>query len=333
MIVSPSQPIPQTPPRPCATAITIDNVRVHFRRRGAKPVQALHDLSLNVPSGQVFCLLGPNGSGKTTTINLITGMLEPTRGSVRVLGANPTRARRKTLQKIALVPQETALYGDLSARENLSFHGHYYGVPAEQLTARIEQMLELVQLRARQHDRVNTFSGGMQRRLALARALLTDPAILLLDEPTLGVDVHSRQAIWEQIKELTTAGKTVFLTTNTMEEAEALADTIAIVDRGTAVAVGTPAKLKARVQHKHLSLQFAASEHAQQAGERLRPHYQARVRGSKVILELERDTDASQVMAQLPSMTAGLPAITNLELRDPSLQDVFLHLTGDALRD
>src|SRR5699024_666926 len=157
---------------------------------------ALKDLNLHISEGKVFCLLGPNGSGKTTTINLINGLNQPTDGNIKVLGLDPIKDMKKIRGMISVVPQETALYNDLSARENLMFHAQYYGLPKSKWHESTDTVLELVGLTNRQHDRVGTYSGGMQRRLALARALLTKPEIMLLDEPTLGVDVQSRNSIW-----------------------------------------------------------------------------------------------------------------------------------------
>lgn len=227
--------------------IDMQLVDLIFNKNTTKEFKALESLTMQIKKGQIFCLLGPNGSGKTTTINLINGLLEPTHGEVTVLGMNPNKSKKSVLQKISLVPQETALYNDLTARENLLFHAQYYGVERKSISSKIDEVLKIVQLTHRMNDRVGTFSGGMQRRLALARALLTDPEILLLDEPTLGVDVQSRNAIWEQIRKLASEGKTVILTTNYMEEAEELGEQIFIIDRGKHVVSGSLRELRKQV--------------------------------------------------------------------------------------
>ena len=186
-------------------------------------LQAVDHLTLSVEQGEIFGLLGPNGSGKTTTINLISGLSTPTSGEVQVMGYDVRRHARRIRQMLGAVPQETALYEELSAWDNLDFHADLFGMPAGEKKARILQMLELVQLQDRKRSRVSTFSGGMKRRLALARALLHDPHLLYLDEPTLGVDVQSRRAIWDYILSLRDQGKTVLITTNSLEEAQASA--------------------------------------------------------------------------------------------------------------
>lgn len=197
------------------------------------PLQAVDQLTLSVEQGEIFGLLGPNGSGKTTTINLISGLSTPTSGDVQVMGYDVRRHARRIRQMLGAVPQETALYEELSAWDNLDFHADLFGMLRKEKKARIMQMLELVQLQERKGSRVSTFSGGMKRRLALARALLHDPHLLYLDEPTLGVDVQSRRAIWDYILSLRDQGKTVLITTNYLEEAQALCERIAILDHGS----------------------------------------------------------------------------------------------------
>jgi ABC-2 type transport system ATP-binding protein len=315
-------------------AVILESVSVAFHRRRSAPFIALDQLSFAAPRGSVFCLLGPNGSGKTTTVNLIIGLLRPAAGVVRVLGLEPSKARARVLESTALVPQETALYNELTARENLLFHGRYYGVEAAHLRGRIDDVLELVQLTARQHDRVGAFSGGMQRRLALARALLGEPDLLLLDEPTLGVDVQSRQAIWDQVRLLASSGKTVLVTTNSMEEAEALADLVLILDRGVRVATGTPAELKARTGTKRLALQFADEALAQAVHARLARQYAVTHEDARLSIELASSEQALLAMQALPELLGSAGAgLVNLELAEPTLQDVFLSVTGRALRD
>src|SRR5947209_14526618 len=206
--------------------------------------RAVDHLSLTVQQGEIFGLLGPNGSGKTTTINMISGLSVPTSGEVRVLGLDVRRQARQVRQILGSVPQETALYEELSAWTNMDFHADLFGIPRKEKKERIIKMLELIQLLDRKDSRVSTFSGGMKRRLALARALLHDPQLIYLDEPTLGVDVQARRAIWDYILALRDQGKTVLITTNYLEEAQALCERIAIIDHGKLVAVDTPEHLK-----------------------------------------------------------------------------------------
>ena len=241
----PDQATPRTPDEATGRTGTVDvtGVTVAFPRRGREPFTALDDLSLAAPEGRVTCLLGPNGSGKTTLLNTVVGLVEPTRGSMRVAGRDPRRERSAVLREVAVVPQETAVYPELTARENLAFHAAYYGMARDLWRRRIGEALDLVGLTARADDRAGTFSGGMQRRLALARALMMRPRVLLLDEPTLGVDVQSREAIWQRVREVAHAGAAVLLTTNYMEEAQTLGDAIVIIDHGRHVVSGTLAEL------------------------------------------------------------------------------------------
>src|SRR5256885_4041152 len=209
-----------------------------------KDFRAVDHLTLSVQQGEIFGLLGPNGSGKTTTINMICGLSVPTSGEVRVMGNNVRHNARQVHQILGSVPQETALYEELTAWANMDFHADLYGIPRKQKKERITKLLELVQLLDRKDSRVGTFSGGMKRRLALARALLHEPQLIYLDEPTLGVDVQSRRAIWDYILAQRDQGRTVLITTNYLEEAQAICERIAIIDHGKLVAVDTPEHLK-----------------------------------------------------------------------------------------
>src|SRR5947209_9302625 len=180
--------------------------------------RAVDHLTLTVQQGEVFGLLGPNGSGKTTTINMISGLSIPTSGEIRVMGYDVRRDIRQIRRLLGAVPQETALYEELSAWTNLNFHADLFGIPRKEKKERIIRVLKLVQLLDRKDSRVGTFSGGMKRRLALGRALLHEPQLVYLDEPTLGVDVQARRAIWDYILYLREQGKTVLITTNYLEE-------------------------------------------------------------------------------------------------------------------
>jgi ABC-2 type transport system ATP-binding protein len=208
------------------------------------PVCALDGLSLRVLPGTVVGLVGPNGAGKTTFIDVICGLVRPSHGTVRVLGEEVAANAATLRARIGVLPQETALYDEVTALQNLRFAAALYGVP--RADARIAEVLDLVGLRARMRDVVRAFSGGMQRRLAIARALLHDPPLLILDEPTVGVDVEARHQIWAHIRLLKAGGRTVVLTTNYLDEAEALCDRVVILRAGKLVAEDTPAALGAR---------------------------------------------------------------------------------------
>ena len=221
-----------------AAAVFVDGVTCNFGKR-----RALDGLSLRVPVGRVVGVVGPNGAGKTTLLDVVCGLLPPDAGTVTVLGLDVARAPRQVSRKIGVVPQETALYEDVSARENLRFAAALYDVPRAE--ARVAELLALVGLEARAADRVSTLSGGMRRRLCVARALVHEPELLILDEPTVGVDVEARHQIWSHIRALRAAGRTVLLSTNYLDEAEALCDRVAMLRDGRLVVEDTPAALVA----------------------------------------------------------------------------------------
>lgn len=291
---------------------------------------ALKDLNLDVNKGKVFCLLGPNGSGKTTTINLINGLNRPTDGNIKVLGLDPVKDMKKVRSMISVVPQETALYNDLSARENLLFHAQYYGLSKSKWHKYADKVLELVGLTDRQDDRVGTYSGGMQRRLALARALITEPDIILLDEPTLGVDVQSRNSIWNHIREFVSEGKTVLLTTNNMEEAEYLADEIMIIDHGEEVVRGTPQSLKEKINQNLLVFRFDSEQSALTAYEYLYDYYETKVDQMTIQVTIPHKDSHFDIMKRVEPLS---DVMVSFEMREPTLNDVFLHFTGRQLRN
>jgi len=291
---------------------------------------AVDDLTLSVEPGEIFGLLGPNGSGKTTTVNMVSGLSRPTSGQVRVMGYDLRTHTRQVRQILGAVHQETALYEELSAWKNLDFHADLYGVPGAQKKARIEQMLELVQLSERKNSRVGTFSGGMRRRLALARALLHDPQLIYLDEPTLGVDVQSRRALWDYILDLKKHGKTVFLTTNYLEEAQALCSRIAIIDHGRLVALDAPDKLKQKFGGSVVEIE-TSRPFLDVAGLRAMAGIQ-QVEQDGLLLKITNQA-GYQVAPQIINLLAQCCEIRNITVREPNLNEVFLHLTGTALRD
>ncbi len=293
-------------------------------------LQAVDHLTLEVEQGEIFGLLGPNGSGKTTTINLISGLSTPTSGEVQVMGYQMPRHARRIRQMLGAVPQETALYEELSAWDNLDFHADLFGMPSRGKKERIRQMLELVQLQERQRSRVSTFSGGMKRRLALARALLHDPQLLYLDEPTLGVDVQSRHAIWDYILELRDQGKTVLITTNYLEEAQDLCERIAILDHGKLIAVDTPEHLKQTYGGSVVELETAQPS---TVAEDIRA-----LAGVKAVIaqgtHLQITTEAgSAVVPQIITLVTRQEELRQIAVREPNLEEIFLRLTGTALRD
>lgn len=293
---------------------------------------AVDHLSFSVNRAEIFGLLGPNGSGKTTTINMVSGLARPTAGAITVLGHDVVRQPLAVHRQLGVVPQETALYEELSAEANLRFHGDLFDVPRRELDRRMVELLDLVQLGERRRDRVSTFSGGMKRRLALARALLPNPDLLYLDEPTLGVDVQSRHAIWDHIRGLKERGKTVLVTTNYLEEANVLCDRLAIMDRGRLVALDTPANLKHRFGDTVLAVSTDPPASAALLAEISQlPGVTDVIEsdgGFKVTMESER-TVAGRVLNLITRETE----IRAVNQREPSLDEVFLSLTGREVRD
>jgi ABC-2 type transport system ATP-binding protein len=293
---------------------------------------AVDDLNLEIAQGEIFGLLGPNGSGKTTTISMVSGLIAPTAGSVRVLGFDVKKQAAEVRRLLGIVPQETALYEELSAVQNMEFHADLYGVPKQEKNSRIKQLLELVGLSERQSEPVSHYSGGMKRRLALARALLHEPKFMILDEPTLGVDVQSRGAIWDHIKELPKQGRTVLLATNYLEEASRLCDRIGIIDHGKLVVQGTPGELTHRFGHTVVEMETQAPPS---------PAVLTSLKGLQGVISVDQKAP-TQVMVALEG--EGLPpalldtisrqlTILKLVVREPTLEEAFLRLTGKELRD
>ena len=292
--------------------------------------RAVDRLSLEVRQGEIFGLLGPNGSGKTTTINMISGLSTPTSGEVRVLGFDVRRQARQVRQILGSVPQETALYEELSAWTNMDFHADLFGIPRKEKKERITRLLELVQLLDRKDSRVGTFSGGMKRRLALARALLHDPQLIYLDEPTLGVDVQARRAIWDYILSLRDQGKTVLITTNYLEEAQALCERLAIIDHGKLIAVDTPEHLKQTYGGSIIEVDTARSVQDVGALRALPGVNDVKQDGTHLSITVQ---GTSNIAAEVINILSQEGEIRDIAIREPNLDEIFLLLTGTALRD
>ena len=274
-------------------------------RKSYGALRAGDGLRLAVRRGEAFALLGPNGAGKTTTISICTGLLRPDSGSVQLDGTHDP-AGHAARRRMGIAPQELALYDDLTAAENLAFFGRVHGLRGKRLRQRVDAELEAAGLTDRARSRVDTFSGGMKRRLNLAAALVHEPELVFLDEPTVGVDPQSRNALLERIRALRDAGLTVIYSTHYMEEVEKLCDRVAIVDHGKLVALGTVDEL--------------VREHGGP------PVITARVAGELVS---QPTTDPAKDLAAL----AARGAVEELRLDRPGLEAVFLNLTGRRLRD
>ncbi|QQE79003.1 ATP-binding cassette domain-containing protein [Alicyclobacillus sp. SO9] len=299
---------------------------------------AVSGVNFHIGMGEIYGLLGPNGSGKTTTLNMISGLSDPSKGEVKVFGFNPRKQAVSVRRLLGVVPQETALYEELSAERNLAFHAELFGYRGKQKRERIAAMLELAQLQDRAKSRVKTFSGGMKRRLSIGRALLHNPSLVYLDEPTLGVDVQSRNVIWNYILQMKAAGKSVLLTTNYLEEANALCDRIGILDKGKLIAEDTPAKLKARFGSSVLELEVAGAEVngvVRKIQETDGVQSVETVENRMIVsLTSTGEGDAGTLVPQiLGKVTDSGGWVKHMALREPSLDEVFLSLTGRGVRD
>lgn len=290
---------------------------------------AVDRFSLEVERGTVFGLLGPNGAGKTTLIKMLTTLMRPTEGDAFVEGHSIVSAGRKVRELIGVVPQENNLDRYLTARENLVLHARMHGMASRDYVPRIDELLELTGLSSRGNDFPDTFSGGMQRRLVVARALVHLPRVLFLDEPTTGLDPQSRRALWEHIRTLR-AEMTIFLTTHYMDEADSLCDRIVIMDHGTSLVDGSATELKERFAHAHIY-----ELEVRQDAER----YEQRFRSLTAVTSLERDGNAFRLVLRdeeslkplMDALDSG--AIRRICLMEPSLEEVFLDLTGKAVRE
>src|SRR5215471_6184254 len=295
-----------------------------------KDFRAVDHLTLSVKQGEIFGLLGPNGSGKTTTINMISGLSVPTSGEVRILGFDVRHNARQVHQILGSVPQETALYEELTAWANMDFHADLFSIPRKQKKERITKLLELVQLLDRKDSRVGTFSGGMKRRLALARALLHDPQLIYLDEPTLGVDVQARRAIWDYILALRNQGKTVLITTNYLEEAQVLCERVAIIDHGKLIEVDTPEHLKQTYGGSVIEVETSTQVKHTSALRALVGVNDVVQEGTYLKITVQGTTN---IVAQVITLLSQEVEIKDIAIREPNLDEIFLLLTGTALRD
>jgi ABC-2 type transport system ATP-binding protein len=302
-------------------------------RKSFDDLVAVDGVSFEIGRGETYGLLGPNGAGKTTSISMIGGLLERDGGTVTVAGETMTTESTKAKAHIGLVPQDLAIYPDLTARENLRFFGRLYAMSREMLSNRIEQVLEVIGLEDRGDDLAREFSGGMKRRLNIGIGLLHGPTLLILDEPTVGVDPQSRNAILESVEHLSDEGMAVLYTTHYMEEAERLCDRVAIIDRGQIKAEGTRRELVTMVGQRD-RVRIAAGGDVAAAADMLRgiesvEDVSVTDRGIDLIA-----SDASESLSTMLSMaSAAGAAITSVDVTEPNLEAVFLHLTGKALRD
>jgi ABC-2 type transport system ATP-binding protein len=305
-------------------------LEVRDLRKRYGPTVALDGVSFEVREGEVFGLLGPNGAGKTTLLSVISCLAEADRGEVRLLGRRLSASDREVRRLIGVVPQELAVYGELTARENLCFFGELYGLGGAALRQRVEGLLAAVGLTDKGGDRVRTFSGGMKRRLNLAAALVHGPRLVLLDEPTVGVDPQSRNHIFEEVRRLNAAGLTVIYTSHYMEEVQALCERIGIMDHGRLQACDTLPRL---LQHLRGLIRFRPACLTPALRERIKaiPDTSLAERGRT--LELECADVKGALLRLVSALNEAHADLVSLEIEEPNLERVFLHLTGRELRD
>ena len=302
-------------------------------RKEFKDLVAVKDVSFSIAEGETYGLLGPNGAGKTTSISMVAGLLERDGGEVVVDGRPMTTTATTAKAAIGLVPQDLAIYPDLTARENLMFFGRLYGMAGKPLAARVAEVLEIIDLAERAGDRTEEYSGGMKRRLNIGIGLLHRPRLLILDEPTVGVDPQSRNAILESVEQLSGEGMAVLYTTHYMEEAERLCDRVGIIDEGEIKAEGTRAELVSLVGQRDRVLLGVTgfAEPAVAALQGMEAVDEVSTRDGTIVLIVD---GASRVLPELLQVAAGAGVtITGVEVEEPNLETVFLHLTGKALRD
>ena len=296
---------------------------------------AVKGISFTIKEGEIFSLLGPNGAGKTTTISMLSTLYTPTSGDATIAGHSVTKNPMDVRNAIGVVPQELALYEELSARENLIFWGQMYGLNGSALKERVEEVLGQIGLLDKAKDRVKTYSGGMKRRVNIGVGLLHKPKLLFMDEPTVGIDPQSRRAILDTVKDLNKQGMTVLYTTHYMEEAEELSDRVGIIDHGELIAIGTQKELTKQVgETETLVLHVGENEDPQ-----------ALVTAFKNVPDiLEANVVDHEISIITPSATDVLAPVVSkanergikihsIDIREPNLEAVFLHLTGRALRD
>ncbi len=308
-------------------------LRVENLRKTYDTEEAVRGVSFEVRTGEFFGLLGPNGAGKTTTIGMLTGWIEPTGGRVRIGGIDLSSKPREAKKRIGLVPQSFAFYPSLTARENLSFFGRLYGLKRKVLEERTAHVLSLVSLVERADQPVDSFSNGMKRRLNIAIGLLHEPAVLILDEPTVGIDTQSRSAILESLKSLNLKGMTVLYTTHYIEEAEELCDRVAIMDRGKIIALDSPRALIQSLGKGIIRMEFHQSLDDSLLGQIETHGSLTWVDGQRKRVHLETDRTAPTLRELLDLKESHQAVFKNLDVMEPDLETVFIHLTGRALRD
>ena len=321
------------PPSPPNRDSAVPVLRIEDLHKSYGDIQAVKGISFEIAPGENYGLLGPNGAGKTTTILMIAGVLAADAGRVTVCGKELTTTTTAVKSHIGWVPQEVALYDRLSARENLAFFGRMQGLSGKHLARRVGEVLELTGLGDRAGDKTIKFSGGMRRRLNIGIGLLHQPDLLVLDEPTVGVDVQSRASILDQVAEMTRLGMAVLYTTHYIEEVEKLCQRVGIIDHGELIAEGTRAELVEMVGERDriiIGADGPLSEGARRVAE-LEGVHETVVTANAMELLVD---DATPLLPRiLETLTQSQVSVSGVDVEEPNLEAVFLHLTGRALRD
>ncbi len=311
-----------------AEALVVRNLNKSY---GSHP--AVRDISFSIAKGEIFGLLGPNGAGKSTTISMLAGLTRPGSGQIWVNGTQVNGNLNQIKSKLGLVPQDLALYATLSARDNLTFFGQIYGLRGKTLVQRVNRVLEIVQLTDRADEPIKNYSGGMKRRVNLAAGLIHEPDILFLDEPTVGVDPQSRNAIFESVEALNHAGLTVIYTTHYMEEAEHLCQRVAIMDHGMVIAMDTPANLVRSLGEGliRVEIEDGLVEQVEIQVRKLASIKSVTRNDHRLDIQSER---SQETLVDVLEITNKLDArVTSLQVLDANLETVFLRLTGKSLRE
>ncbi|HEV8140671.1 MAG TPA: ATP-binding cassette domain-containing protein [Pyrinomonadaceae bacterium] len=318
------------------SVIAVEDLKKTYRPKGRKgiEVKALDGISFEVPRGEFFGLLGPNGAGKTTTIGILTTRVVPTGGAAKIEGVDVAQDPVTVKHRIGVVPQVNNLDRSLTAKEILVFHAEYFGIPKQEREQHAHDLLSRFELTERADEKVNGFSGGMVQRLKIARALMHNPAILFLDEPTTGLDPQSRRMLWDLLTELNQKGLTILLTTHYMEEADQLCQRAAIVDHGKVLALDSPAQLKRSVPGGYLV--------ELQVRDGISDGFVSSLQSMPGVVEVKADEKRVRIYADhaegLLATAMRLAAdqnvtITDAHVAEPSLENLFLHLTGRSLRE
>lgn len=295
-------------------------------------IRAVRDISFHVRKGEIFSFLGPNGAGKSTAINVLITLLDLQKGEVTIAGHDLKRKPKKVRDSIGIVFQEITLDRDMTVKETLEFHGNLYSMEKEEIKSRIDELLRLVELSDKKNTLIKELSGGMKRRLEIARGLMTRPLVLFLDEPTIGLDPQTRRRTWNYLRNVNDEGTTIFLTTHYMDEADMLSDWIAIIDHGRIVTSGTPEDLKNSLGEDIICIETAEQNRAEEI-----------LRGQEGIKAVNESDDGVMIMTDrdgahvLPGLLSGLNSkgipVSAVNLKKPSMDDVFMHYTGEELRE